>query len=75
MIAHSSWTDRNPAMERLLAATLARDYHPIAQLPHRVYTGGHDRLVIWRRDPEAHARSHMGLGNYQTLASIPRAHG
>ena len=57
-IAHSSWTDRNPAMERLLAATLARDYHPIAQLPHRVYTGGHDRLVIWRRNDPAHTARH-----------------
>lgn len=49
-IAHSSWTDRNPAMERLLSATLARDYHPTAGLPHRVYTGGRDQLVIWRRN-------------------------
>ncbi|MEV9121558.1 hypothetical protein AB0124_26775, partial [Klebsiella pneumoniae] len=31
-IAHSIWTDRNPAMERLLSATLARDYHSTAGL-------------------------------------------
>ena len=48
-VAHSTWQDRNPAIERRLAARLARDYRPVAWLPTRSFFPD-ERLVIWRRN-------------------------
>lgn len=47
-VAHSTWPDRNPAMERRLAGWLARDYTLAARLPHRAYAPD-ERLLVWRR--------------------------
>ncbi|MEI9928299.1 MAG: hypothetical protein WDN44_12150 [Sphingomonas sp.] len=48
-IENSTWTDRNPAMERELAGLLAGRYRPVARLPHRHYSTD-EHILVWRRD-------------------------
>lgn len=46
-IGDSQWHDRYLPNDRLIAATLARDYVRIADLPNRHY-GPAERLLVWR---------------------------
>ncbi|WP_375285908.1 hypothetical protein [Sphingomonas sp.] len=55
-VAHSTWPDRNPAMERRLARWLARDYRVSARLPHRAYSA-EERLLVWQRREASEASS------------------
>ncbi|MBW4331322.1 glycosyltransferase family 39 protein [Stakelama sp. CBK3Z-3] len=46
---NSTWIDRNPAMEREMAALLKGRYHLAARLPHRYYSRD-EHLLMWRRN-------------------------
>ncbi|CAN5629428.1 hypothetical protein BH10PSE14_BH10PSE14_22450 [soil metagenome] len=52
---HSLWTERNRANDAIMAATLARDYHPVARLAHRHYSTGREWLVVWRLNRTDHS--------------------
>ena len=45
----SVWPERNVTNDAILAATLQRDYFPIARFPHSHLQAGREWLVIWRR--------------------------
>jgi hypothetical protein len=47
-VAHSRWTDRNPAQEKLLMAELRAHYRIAATVPYHP-TREHGELLIWRR--------------------------
>ena len=64
----STWKERNLANDRIMAGTLARDYVPIARLPHHYYYIGREWLVVWRRRDLV--RNLSKLGGYQPSASM-----
>lgn len=47
-VAHSKWTDRNYAQEKVLAAELRAHYVPVRLLPYTA-SAVHGDLVLWRR--------------------------
>jgi hypothetical protein len=72
-VAHSTWPDRNPAMERRLAGWLQRDYTITARLPHRAYAP-EERLLIWQRKERADGPVVRGVHDRPAVRSPAAAH-
>jgi hypothetical protein len=64
----SLWTERNTENDRIIAATLARDYVRTAKLPHRHYSAGRESLIVWRRRDLV--RQLSSLGRYLSSSTM-----
>ena len=64
----SLWTESNTENDRIIAATLARDYVRIAKLPHRHYSAGREAIIVWRRRDLV--RQLSSLGRYLSSSTM-----